>query len=124
MPRILVADDEDFIALLLSELLEEMEYEVETVRNGRDALVVLAGDPPDLVIADIMMPHASGIEVLAAMRKQAETRDTPVILMSAASEPRVRDEHTTFIAKPFNVQLVLDTVAKFIGSRGPRKQPA
>jgi CheY-like chemotaxis protein len=116
MPRILVADDEDFIALLIAELLEDLEYEVKTVYNGRDAIRALASDPPDLVISDIMMPHATGMEIIAAMREREETRHTPVILMSAAGEPRLPDDRVAFIPKPFNLRHVLDMVGQLLGS--------
>ena len=111
MPRILVVEDEDAIALLMVELLEELEYEVQTVRNGRDAIEVLNRDTPDLVISDVMMPYASGIEVVSAMRRQEHNRYTPVILMSAATIPKLLDERVRFIRKPFNIQSVLEAVS-------------
>lgn len=115
--RILVADDEDFIAVLIAELLRDSEYEVETVHNGRDAIRALSPEPPDLVITDIMMPHASGLDVLDALREHAETRETPVILMSAAADPRIRDANVRFIPKPFNIQSVLEAVSAFLHPR-------
>ena len=115
--RILVADDEDFIAAMIAELLRDSEYEVETVHNGRDAIRALCAQPPDLVITDIMMPHASGLDVLDALREHAETRETPVILMSAAAEPRIRDANVRFIPKPFNIQAVLEAVSAFLHPR-------
>jgi CheY-like chemotaxis protein len=90
---------------------------VETVRNGRDAIRALSPEPPDLVITDIMMPHASGLDILDALRGHAETRETPVILISAAAEPRIRDKNVRFIPKPFNIQSVLDAVAAFLQPR-------
>lgn len=122
--RVLVADDEYFIALLIAELLSDLEYEVQIVYNGRDAIEAVAQQPPDLVIADIMMPHATGMEVLARMREDEHTRDTPVILMSAATSPSVPDEKVRFIPKPFNIQAVLDTVAQVLGRNSQRTQPA
>ncbi len=116
MPRILVADDEDFIALLIAELLEDLDYEVETVYNGRDAIQALVSDPPDLVITDIMMPHATGMDVLATMREHEETRETPVILMSAAAQPRLSDDKVRFMPKPFDVRGVVEAVAQALAS--------
>ena len=108
--RVLVADDEDFIALLLAELLEDLDLEVDTAFNGRDALAMVEQDPPDLVICDIMMPHTSGVDLLKAMRERDHTSDTPVILMSAAAIPRLEDDRVRFIPKPFNIQNVIDAV--------------
>ncbi len=122
--RILVADDEDFIALLIAELLLDHEYEVQIVYNGRDAIEAVCEQPPDLVITDIMMPHATGIELLTRMREHEKTRNTPVILMSAAVSPSVRDEKVRFIPKPFNIQAVLDTVTQSLGGSKQQHQPA
>ncbi len=119
-PRVLVVDDEDIIALLIAELLSELHYEVETVYNGRDAIAAVMRDPPDLMISDVMMPFASGLEVLEEMRKREQTRDIPVILMSAAVDPRINDDQVMFIPKPFNIQSMVDAVSRTIASRRQR----
>jgi CheY-like chemotaxis protein len=107
---VLLAEDETAIALLLASLLEDLDCEVQVVYNGRDAISALMSKPPDLVISDITMPHASGLEVLRALRLQDSNRRTPVILLSAAVSPEVVDEDVRFIPKPFNVEYVLDAV--------------
>ncbi len=122
VPRILVVDDEDIIALLIAELLSELHYEVETVYNGRDAIAAVMRDPPDLLISDVMMPFASGLEVLEEMRKREQTRDIPVILMSAAVDPRINDDQVMFIPKPFNIQSMVDAVSRTITARRQRRR--
>ena len=79
--RVLVADDEESVALVLSETLSDLGLEVQTVRNGLDALRSADEKPPDLLICDVMMPLANGLEVLRKLRERAPTATTPVLLM-------------------------------------------
>ena len=111
-PLILVVDDEDFIALLISELLLDLEYDVRTAYNGRDAIAMLERTPPDLVISDVSMPLASGLQLVEAMREREQTRHTPVILMSAAAAPNVADEQVSFVRKPFDLQCMVEQVSR------------
>lgn len=110
MNRILIADDEGYIATLIAELLRELPYEIEMVHNGRDAIKSVREHKPDLVISDLMMPYASGMDVLRAMRDSPPTRSTPMILMSAAPLPEVPDSNVQVVKKPFNLDLLLATV--------------
>lgn len=125
-PLILVVDDEDFIALLISELLLDLDYDVQTAYNGRDAIALLERSSPDLVISDVMMPLASGLQLVEAMRERDQTRHTPVILMSAATAPNVADEQVSFIRKPFNLQSIVEQVSRKLAASTRRSgsQPA
>ncbi len=121
MGKILVADDEEFIAVLISELFQDMEYEVETVYNGRDAILAVVENGFDLVISDLMMPFASGIELVAAMRSHEHTRCTPIVLMSAALVPNLPDEQVSFVAKPFNLEKLIDVVTDRLDRRAKER---
>ncbi|MFN8489360.1 MAG: ATP-binding protein [Caldilineaceae bacterium] len=80
--RILIADDNADLREYLARLLKPW-YTVELVGDGTAALQALHHQLPDLVLADIMMPRLDGLELLHALRQQEETRNLPVILLSA-----------------------------------------
>lgn len=108
---ILVADDEIPIAELLADLLEEVGYRVILAYNGADALQILEREQPDLLVTDNMMPRLSGVQLIAHLQQQ-ERLAIPVILMSAVKpEPQ---PPVPFVPKPFDLDHMLDLVAKLL----------
>lgn len=105
---VLVADDEPYIGRIIRMKLEEGPYRVEIVHDGRAALERLSTDEHfDLVLLDIMMPHASGLEVLEAVRGLPHRRDTPIIMLTAKGQHADREQAeahgaTDFLTKPFS----------------------
>jgi adenylate cyclase len=81
--RLLVVDDNKVNRLLLSRLLEQQGYRVETAENGRVALERLHADPPDLMLLDIEMPELDGFGLLERIRGDLALRDLPVIVTSS-----------------------------------------
>jgi two-component system phosphate regulon response regulator PhoB len=107
-PYILVAEDEDALATLLQYNLEKDGYEVGVAADGEDALVQMDERPPDLLLLDWMLPKVSGIEVCRRVRGRSETRNLPVIMLTARGEEadRVRGLDTgadDYITKPFSM---------------------
>src|SRR5688500_11953800 len=106
--RILVADDEPHIRRILTTLLEAAHFEVDPVSDGPTALEHLQGDSGyDLVLLDIMMPGATGLEVLDRMRGLEHRRGVPVVILSAKGQDADRDEAFNlgaddFVMKPFS----------------------
>ncbi|KPK65123.1 MAG: ArsR family transcriptional regulator [Gemmatimonas sp. SG8_38_2] len=88
--RILVVEDESDIAALVAYQLTHAGYQVVTASNGTQAMRVLESDPPDLVVLDLMLPGISGPEILQSLRSRKETRDTPVIILTARGEEEDR----------------------------------
>ncbi|SDC78347.1 Response regulator receiver domain-containing protein [Terribacillus halophilus] len=85
MARILVADDEEVLRMLITDTLEDVGHEVENAVNGNEALQKLQSEEYNLVILDNMMPVMSGIEVaqsLSAARKQ----HCPIIMLTAKTK--------------------------------------
>lgn len=109
-PRlVLVADDEPHIGRIIQLKLEQGgDYRVELVENGRDALERLRGDDRvDLVLLDIMMPFASGLQVLEEVRSLPHRADLPVIILTAKGQDADRRQAmelgaTDFFTKPFS----------------------
>ena len=113
---VLIADDEEFIVDLLATLLEDEGYRVLRAYDGEQALVAVQRDRPQLIITDIMMPRMSGTELAAQLRaEENETPDgsTPIILMSAVSNP-VSIPNTIYLPKPFDIDHVLELVKLLI----------
>jgi two-component system phosphate regulon response regulator PhoB len=107
-PHILIVEDEEALTLLLRYNLEAEGYEVETVARGDDADVRLKERMPDMVILDWMLPGISGIELCRRLRTRPETRQLPIIMLTARGEEseRVRGLSTgadDYIVKPFSV---------------------
>jgi two-component system, OmpR family, alkaline phosphatase synthesis response regulator PhoP len=119
--RVLVADDEPHIGRIIQMKLEQGPYEVTLVADGAAALDALRSEEPiDLVLLDIMMPHASGLEVLAEARGLSHRRETPVIILTAKGQDADRRQAlelgaTDFFTKPFSPKKLLARVDEIFG---------
>ena len=119
MARVLVVDDDDRIRALLVRTLSANGYAVDQAANGRDALVRVAADPPDLMLLDLIMPHVSGLQVLAAVRSSSP--GTRVIVLSAIQETGTRIQALELgavdvVAKPFSTAELLARVRRNIAA--------
>src|SRR4030088_2931705 len=88
--RILVVEDEEALTTLLRYNLEAEGYEVETVARGDDADTRLKEKIPDLVVLDWMLPGLSGIELCRRLRMRPESRQLPIIMLTARGEESER----------------------------------
>lgn len=107
-PSVLVVEDEDALATLLQYNLEKEGYKVALAGDGEDAMQRVEESPPDLVLLDWALPKVSGIEVCRRIRARAESRNLPVIMLTARGEEsdRIRGLDTgadDYIAKPFSM---------------------
>ena len=107
-PYILVMEDEDALATLLQYNLEKEGYDVVVSADGEEGLVQIDERQPDLVLLDWMLPKVSGIEVCRRLRGRPETRNLPVIMLTARGEEsdRVRGLDTgadDYLTKPFSM---------------------
>ena len=82
----LVVEDDADIGKLLQWVLEREGFSVTVLPDGRAAMQRVASAPPELVLLDVMLPHASGHQILAAIRANAAWKDTPVIMLTAKSQ--------------------------------------
>jgi CheY-like chemotaxis protein len=112
---ILIADDEEFIVDLLATLLEDEQYRVLRAYDGEQALQAVRGEHPDLIITDVMMPKLTGTDLARRVRAEGVDRVmTPIILMSAVQHPpAIPDTH--YLAKPFDIEQVLNLVEHLLG---------
>ncbi len=111
--RVLVVDDEPYIGRIVQLKLEDGPYDVELALDGRSALSLLRSqDAIDLILLDIMMPHLSGLDVLAQLRQLPHRRDTPVIMLTGKGQEADRERAaslgvTDFLTKPFSPKKLL-----------------
>ena len=114
-PRILVADDDQALTRTLSWILKENGYEVVTVTNGEHLLERLSAESYDLLLLDIMMPGADGLQLLERVKDDPRVQDVPVLMISSMppEEATVRAlglGAADFISKPFRVRELLARV--------------
>ena len=107
-PYILVMEDEDALATLLSYNLEKEGYHVVVASDGEEGMLQIDERLPDLVLLDWMLPKLSGIEVCRRIRGRSETRNLPIIMLTARGEEsdRIRGLDTgadDYLTKPFSM---------------------
>jgi len=112
--RILWADDNADMRQYVRELLMPT-YDVQSVSDGEQALRAATIDPPDLVLADVVMPRVDGVELLRRLREDPRTRSVPVILLSGrvGEEARIQGMETgadDYLTKPFSARELLARV--------------
>ena len=121
MCHVLVADDEPHIGRIIKMKLEQGPFRVTLAYDGREALDVLDRESDIcLVLLDLMMPHLSGLDVLAAMRQNPRLRDLPCIILTAAGQEQ---QHTSamelgandFLTKPFSPKKLYARAAELVG---------
>ncbi|MCF8506496.1 MAG: phosphate regulon transcriptional regulator PhoB [Caulobacter sp.] len=105
-PTVLVVEDEDALATLLQYNLEKEGYRVVQAGDGEEALILVQEELPDLVVLDWMLPKVSGIEVCRRLRQRPESRNLPILMLTARGEEsdRVRGLDTgadDYVVKPF-----------------------
>src|SRR3974390_1066393 len=124
--RILVVGDEEALPRLLRYKLEAEGYEVETVTRGDDADTRMKERLPDLIVLDWMLPGVSGIELCRRLRARPETKQLPIIMLTARGEEseRVRGLATgadDYIVKPFSVPELLARVRGLLRRASPER---
>jgi len=123
-PLILVVEDEAAIATMLRYNLEKQGFRVEEATDGQEAMVRIGETTPDLVLLDWMLPVMSGIEVCRQIRRRPETRELPVIMLTARTEDHdaVRALNIgadDYITKPFGIEALMARIRALLRRAGP-----
>ncbi len=118
-PLVLVVEDEDALSTLLIYNLEREGYRVAYARDGDEALLIIDEQRPDLCLLDWMLPKVSGIELCRRLRSRPQTRNLPIILLTARGEEpdRIRGLDMgadDYITKPFSMPELLARVRAVI----------
>jgi DNA-binding response OmpR family regulator len=121
-PRVLVVDDSEVIRRLIAVNLELEGFEVHLAEDGLECLEQLAVVRPDAVTLDVVMPRLDGFSTLARLRGRADTRDLPVVMVSACAQEsdlaRGRELGVeAYLTKPFDPAELVRTVRSAVLSR-------
>ena len=117
---ILVIEDDVATSLFVCRALEMYGYNVMTAVDGVDGLVRITSHKPDLIITDIMMPRLDGFGFIARIKERAETRDVPVIILSAKSDPEsikagIDVGASIYLTKPIHIRELVAKVRDLVG---------
>ncbi len=120
--RILVVDDEPHIRRILTALLGMEGFEVELARDGEEGLALWSSRSFDLVILDLVMPAANGLEVLSKIRSDPDRGSMPVIILTGKGQDA--DRHAAmaggaddFLTKPFSPKKLVARIHEILGDR-------
>ena len=110
--KIAIIDDEKGLVELLKEFLEGRDFLVNVAYDGRSGLELIRREKPDLVILDVVMPNMDGRDVLIELKKNKDTKDIPVIMLTVRYELFERDYGLElgadlYIPKPYDAGLLL-----------------
>jgi DNA-binding response OmpR family regulator len=120
--RVMIVEDEPNIVESLSFVFSREGWQVTAALDGDTAIERLLGEPPDVLVLDVMLPPHSGFEVLKRVRKEPGLRDLPVIVLTAKGQEK--DRHTAlrlgadaFVTKPFSNRDIVQQVRDLAASK-------
>ena len=126
--KILVVEDERDIVELLKYNLQQEDFEVDTVRNGADALQRAVDNPPDLILLDLMLPEVDGLIVCRLLKNDPRTKKIPIIMLTAKVDESDRVTGLElgaddYITKPFSPREVVLRVNAVLRRLNASKEP-
>lgn len=123
--RVLVVDDDDAIRALLCTILRRRGLVVDSARNGAEALARCERCRYAVILLDLMMPQLNGYEVLDAFATRRREERPLILVLTAGAEPRnlSADLVAGTIRKPFDVEMIVDTISAALSTTGSHDQP-
>ena len=119
--RILIVDDEPDIAETVSFMLQNRNYMVSIASGGQEGINKTKTEHPDLLLLDITMPDVDGYDVCMKLKADEDTRDIPIIMLTAMGESEaVLKSHSIgaddYVVKPFSLPILLSKLKKILGN--------
>ncbi|MCU0433591.1 MAG: response regulator [Bacteroidia bacterium] len=119
--KILVVDDDPYILMSLEFLMKKSGYEVHVARNGTEALDIIAGQLPDLILLDIMMPDVDGYAICERIKKNPAWKHIKVVFLSAKTrEADIQKGYdlgaSLYVSKPFSTKELVKSVKELLGA--------
>ncbi len=113
--NILVVDDSTTNVVLLEAIFYERGYKIDTALNAKEAFSIIEKKLPDLILLDLLMPRISGFDFLKQLRADKNTKDTPVIVVTASSDEENFEKimklgAVDYIQKPIDLKYIVDKV--------------
>ncbi len=121
--KVLVVEDNELNLRLFCDLLRAHEFDVQGLRDGREALAAARGFMPDVIVMDIQMPHVTGLELTEAIRADDALRAIPIMAVTAyagqADEDRIRAAGANaYVSKPISLMRFIETVQGLVAVQG------
>ena len=118
-PNILLADDNEIILKVVSNILESEGYRIDKAKNGMEALRLALREKPDLIITDFLMPVMDGVTLIKRLKSQLATRYIPIIMLTAKDEEDAEVEvidagADDYLTKPVNAQKLLVRIKRLL----------
>ena len=124
MTRILLVDDEETIRQLVTDVLHEEGYHVLHACPRAEALALALRELPDLVLTDLMMPVMGGTDLIRQLKKNASTRQVPIVRRTAAGRAAAEENSAdAIVLKPCELDARLALVAHHMGRAPARRRP-
>ena len=122
MSRVLVVDDSPMLREMISGLLDKTGLTISVAQDGQEAKALIAADPPDLVVLDVVMPNMNGYELCRWIKNTPGTEHVRVILCSSKSEEfdrywGMKQGADAYVIKPFRPGELLATVKKLLSEK-------
>lgn len=119
MKRILVADDEEVLRMLIVDSLEDEGYQIDEAEDGIEALQFIEENRYDLVLIDYMMPRLTGIQVIEKVRSMPGKQALKIMMLTAKSQKQDEAQARAvgvdyFLAKPFSPTKLVDLVGEIV----------
>lgn len=126
MTKILIVEDEQGLVTLLSYNLEKQGYQVSVCMDGQKVMNTIASDRPDLILMDWMLPNVSGVELCQMIRQNYETKETPIIMLTARGDEADKVKGLSqgaddYMTKPFSVPELMARIGALL--RRTKVQP-
>ena len=117
--KVLVVDDNANNLMLEKDLLEVADFEVFEAENASSGIAIARKEKPDVIIMDVRLPDMRGTEAVRILRQDKETRDIPVVFVTASVMAEGREEinaipNSGFMGKPINTRTFVREISKFI----------
>jgi two-component system, OmpR family, phosphate regulon response regulator PhoB len=124
MATVLVVDDDPHVVTVVRRILEQEGFGVAIATNGAECLLALEARRPDLLLLDIAMPVLDGFQVLRLLKEKPETRDLPVIMLTARSSGddvarSLLSGADFYLTKPFEAEELVVAVRRVLEVSGP-----
>jgi chemosensory pili system protein ChpA (sensor histidine kinase/response regulator) len=118
--RALVVDDSLSARRSMAQVLSDSGYEVETARDGMEAVELLERTRPDIVFVDLEMPRMNGIELTSHIRARSDATDVPIVMVTSRSTEKHRAQARTagvniYLTKPFDADMLLEQAERLMG---------
>ncbi|MFC4320377.1 response regulator transcription factor [Litchfieldia salsa] len=120
MAKILLAEDEEVLRMLVVDTLEDEGHEVEEARDGEEAIQFITNNNYNLILLDYMMPIYTGLDVIEKVRKELGKADAKIMMLSAKNQKTDQQKvmeagANYFMSKPFSPKELVDRIEEILG---------